>query len=87
MKKLTDEDLNEISEIAISSAESYIFSKVSKKEIIDIDINIELNYENGLDINVIVDILFDDLSSADSKIADDAADYAMNEIEKFLDKT
>lgn len=86
MKKLTDEDLNEISEIALSSAESYIFSKVSKKEIIDIDINIELDYDDGLDVNVIVEVLFDDLSSADSKIADDAADHAMDEIEKFLNK-
>ncbi|MGF7118225.1 DUF3194 domain-containing protein [Methanobacterium oryzae] len=87
MKKLTDEDLNNISEIAISSAESYIFSKVSKKEIVDIDINIELNYDKGLDVNVTVNILFDDLSSADLKMADYAADYAMDEIEKFLKKT
>lgn len=86
MKELTDEDLNKISEIALSSAQDFIFSKVSKKEIIDININVELNYNNGLDVDIDVDILFDDLSSADTKIADEAADYAFLEIEKFLDK-
>ena len=84
MKKLTDEELNEISEIAVSSAEDYVLSRVSKKEIIDIDINVELIYSDGLDVDVTVNIIFDDLSSADPQIADDAADYAIKEIEKFL---
>ena len=84
MKKLTDEELNEISEIAVSSAESYILSKVSKKEIIDIDINVELIYSDKLDVDVTVNIMFDDLCSADPQIADDAADHAIKEIEKFL---
>ena len=86
LKKLTDEDLDKISEIAVSSAQDFIFSKVSKKEIIDIDINVELNYDDGLDVNVTVDILFDDLSSASAEIADEAADHALLEIERFLDK-
>ena len=84
MKKLTDEELNEISEIAVLSAESYILSKVSKKEIIDIDINVELIYSDKLDVEVTVNIIFDDLCSADPQIADDAADHAIKEIEKFL---
>jgi K+-transporting ATPase c subunit len=86
LKKLTDEDLDKISEIAVSSAQNFIFSKVSKKEIIDIDIDVELNYNDGLDVDVTVDIIFDDLSSTDPKIADEAADYAIEEIEKFLSK-
>lgn len=86
MKKLTDGDLDKISEVAVSSAQDFIFSKVSKKEIIDMDINVELNYDEGLDVNVAVDILFDDLSSANAEIADEAADHALLEIERFLDK-
>lgn len=86
MKKLTDEDLDKISEIAVSAAQDFILSQVSKKEIIDIDINVELNYNDSLDVNVAVDIQFDYLSSADTKIADEAADHAFLEIEKFLDK-
>ena len=86
LKKLTDEDLNEISEIAVSSAQDFVLSKVSKKEINDIDINVELNYNDSLDVNITVNILFDELSAADPKIADEAADHAILEIEKFLDK-
>ena len=86
LKKLTDEDLDKISEIAVSSAQDFVLSKVSKKEINDIDINVELNYNDRLDVNITVDIVFDDLSSADPEIADEAADHALLEIEKFLDK-
>ena len=86
LRKLTDEDLDKISEIAVSSAQDFVLSKVSKKEINDIDINVELNYNDSLDVNVVVDIVFDELSSKDPKIADEAADHALLEIEKFLDK-
>ncbi len=86
LKKLTDEDLDKISEIAVSSAQDFVLSKVSKKEINDIDINVELNYNDGLDVNITVDLSFDDLSTADTKIADEAVDHAILEIEKFLDK-
>lgn len=84
MKKLSDSQLDEISEIAVSSAENYILSRVSKKEIIDIDISVELIYNDTLDLDVIVNIIFDDLSSADPQIADEAADFAISEIEKIL---
>ncbi len=84
MKELSDADLDKISEIAVSSAESYILSRVSKKEIVDIDINVELIYNDELDVDITVDIIFDDLSSADPEIADEAADFAISEIEKIL---
>lgn len=84
MNKLSDAKLDEISEIAVSSAENYVLSRVSKKEIIDIDISVELIYSDKLDVDVSVNIIFDDLSSADPQIADDAADYAIKEIEKNL---
>jgi len=82
--ELADEDLEKISEIAVDSALSFIFSKVSKKEVIDININVELNYTEVLDIDVSVDAIFDDLSTADLSIIDDAADYAVEAVEKFL---
>ncbi len=84
MNKLSDAKLDEISEIAVSSAENYVLSRVSKKEIIDIDISVELIYSDKLDVDVSVNIIFDDLSSADPQIADDAADYAIKEIEENL---
>jgi len=84
LKKLSDAKLDEISEAAVSSAENYILSRVSKKEIIDIDISVELTYNDELGVDVRVNVIFDDLSSAGPQIADDAADHVVKEIEKIL---
>ena len=84
MKKLSDAQLNEISEIAVSAAEDFVLSRVPKKEIVDMDINLEINYSEKLDVDITVDITFDQLSSTDEEIAVDAANYAFKEIEKLL---
>jgi hypothetical protein len=77
LRKLSDQELDEISEIAIKSAESFIYSRVSKKEVIDIDIKVELDYHEGLDVDILVEIQFDPLSTQDESIAEDAADCAI----------
>ena len=84
MKKFSDAQLNEILEVAVASAEGFVLSHVPKKEIIDMDISLELIYNDKLDVDIVVDIIFDELSSADPNIADEAADYALKEIERFL---
>ncbi len=84
MRKLSDQELDEISEIAIKSAESFIYSRVSKKEVIDIDIKVELDYHEGLDVDILVEIQFDPLSTPDESIAEDAADCAITEIDSYL---
>ena len=84
MRKLTAKELEEISDVAVSAAQNFIFARVPKKEIIDLDISVVLDYNHQLDVDVVVDILFDQLSSADSKIVDEAADHAVEEVEKFL---
>jgi len=73
LRKLSDQELDEISELAVKSAENFIYSKVSKKEILDLDIKVELQYHEGLDVDVQVDIQFDPLSNPDESIAEDAA--------------
>ena len=84
MKKLSDQELDEISELAAKSAENFIYSKVSKKEVTDLDINVTLDYHTGLDVDILIDIQFDPLSKADNDIADEAAAYAIEEIDKYL---
>jgi Protein of unknown function (DUF3194) len=84
LRKLSDQELDEISEIAAKSAENFIYSNVSKKEVIDLDIKIELDYHIGLDVDVQIDIQFDPLSKADENIADDAAAVAIAEIDSYL---
>lgn len=84
MKKLTDAQLEEISEIAVSSAQEYVLSKVSIKEIVDMDISVEVTYNHELNVDLVVDVIFDDVSTADPGIQDEAADHAFREIEKIL---
>ncbi len=84
MRKLSDQELDEISELAAKSAENFIYSKVSKKEVTDLDIKVTLDYHTGLDVDILIDIQFDPLSQADNDIADEAAAYAIEEIDKYL---
>ncbi len=84
MRKLSDQELDEISELAVKSAENFIYSKVSKKEVLNMDIKVELDYHDGLDVDIHVDIQFDPLSIPDESIAEDAADHAIAEIDSYL---
>ena len=84
MKKLSDHELDEISELAAKSVENFIYSKVSKKEVINLDIKVELDYHDGLDVDIQVDIQFDPLSKPDEKIAEDAAAHAIKEVDSYL---
>ena len=84
MRSLSDEELDEISDIAVKSAEDFIYSRVSKKEILDLDIKVELDYDEGLDVDIRVDIKFDPLSKSDSSMAEEAADFAITQIDEYL---
>jgi hypothetical protein len=84
LRKLSDQELDEISELAAKSAENFIYSKVSKKEVTDLDIKVTLDYNTGLDVDILIDIQFDPLSQADNDIADEAAAYAIEEIDNYL---
>lgn len=86
MRKLTDQELNEISELAVKSAENFIYSKIPKKEVLDLDIKVELDYHKGLDVDINVDIQFDPLSNPDDNIAEDAVDFAIAEIDSYIAK-
>jgi len=85
LKKLSDQELDEISELASKSVENFIYSKVSKKEVINLDIKVELDYHDGLDVDIQVDIQFDPLSKPYENIAEDAAAYAITEVDEYLD--
>ena len=87
MRKLTDQDLDKISEMAVETAENFIFSRVSKKEILDIRVNVELAYEDGLDVDITVDLDLDELSSADEhEITEKAVDAALEKLDNFIDE-
>jgi hypothetical protein len=84
LRNLSDTELDEISELAVKSAENFIYSHVSKKEILNLDIKVELDYHEGLDVDIDIDIQFDPLSNQNDVIAAEAADHAIGEIDKYL---
>lgn len=87
MRKLTDHELDEISDIAVGQVEKYIFSRVSKKEILDLHINVELDYEEGLDVDILVDLDLDELSTSNEKeITENAVDAALEKLDIFIDE-
>jgi hypothetical protein len=87
MSKLIDlnqEDLVVISNFISSSVHDFIFKHCSKKEITDLDIHVELSYDDELDIDISIDLSFDNLTKNKSNIANDAIDFALNELDSFL---
>ena len=84
MKKLTDQELEKISEIAASAAENFIFFQVSKKELLDMELNLELFQEDELYVNVEVILYLDELSKAKETLAEEAAEAAIMAIDEVI---
>jgi len=85
LRKLRSDDLSQISDFAVISAQNFIYERLSKKEIIDLDINIQITYEAELDVDIQIELILDDLCCADEGLADAAVEYAIKELEKYLD--
>jgi len=87
LRKLTDEELDQISDLAVETAENYIFSRVSRKEILDMDIQANISYDEELHVDLLVDIDLDELTSVDENdLAESAAEKALEELDIFVDK-
>ena len=87
MKKLNDQELDKVSDVAVDAAEKYIFSRVSKKEIRDLDINADITYQDVLNVAITVDINLDELSTVDeNELAENAVEAALNELDIFVDE-
>lgn len=83
LKKLTQEDLDDISQYFSDIANDTILAKIPSKEILDLDIKIETTYENEkLDVDIDVDINLDELS----KISNDDIELAIEESYHKLDE-
>ena len=87
MRKLTDQEMENISEAAAVAAENYIFSKISKKEVLDMEVRVEFHEsddEEGLDVDVEVELFLDELSKAEDTLADESAEAALEEIDRQI---
>lgn len=87
MRKLTDQELDVISDLAVDAVEEFLFSRISKKEILDLHIKAEINYEDVLNVDISVDIDIDPLSSVDeTTVVGEAVDFALRKLDIFLDE-
>ena len=90
LKKLSSEDLDNISDFFASVVEKKIFSQVkSQKEILAMDINININYNDEteqLDIDSDVDIDTDELSDLSDEIINEVIDESYLELDEYINE-
>ena len=90
LKKLSQEDLDNISDFFVAVVEKKILSSVkSQKEILAMDVNINIDYNNKseqLDIDVDVDIDTDELSNLSDERINQLIDEAYVELDDYIDE-
>ena len=90
LKKLSQDDLDNISDFFVAVVEKKILSSVkSQKEILAMDVNINIDYNDKseqLDIDVDVDIDTDELSNLSDERIDQLIDEAYVELDDYIDE-
>ena len=90
LKKLSQDDLDNISDFFVAVVEKKILSSVkSQKEILAMDVNINIDYNDEseqLDIDVDVDIDTDELSNLSDERIDQLIDEAYVELDDYIDE-
>ncbi len=85
LKDLNKDDLIIISDFVSSSAHDFILKHFSKKEINNFDIQVELYYDTELNVDILIDLSFDNLTKNESDIANDTINFALNKLDLFLE--
>ena len=90
LKKLSQDDLDNISDFFAGVVEKKIFAAVnSQKEILAMDVNIKIDYNDEnkeLDVDVDVDIDTDELSNLSDEIIDKAIDDSYIELDEYINE-
>ncbi len=87
LKKLSSEDLDTISTDFGEILEIEVSKVISTKELEDLDLDIELNYENDqLDVDVDLGVLFDELSEINQDMLNEAIDNAYLKFDSYIDE-
>jgi len=84
LKKLTKEDSDKIAKLLSTTIEKFIFSKISKKEIRDIDITIVLDYEKGLDVDISIELIPYESSKIEPEIVKEAINLAYKKLDQHI---
>ena len=90
LKKLSQDDLDDISDFFASIVEKKIFSSVkSQKEILAMDVNIKIDYNDKneqLSVDVDVDIDTDELSKLSDERINEVIDDAYLELDEYINE-
>lgn len=90
LKELSEDDLEDISNFLSETIVKKISSSVrSQKEILDMDVRIEIDYpnENGeLDVDASVEIDMDELSDLSDEIIDEVIDGSYLELDEYINE-
>ena len=90
LKKLSQDDLDNISDFFVAVVEKKILSSVkSQKEILAMDVNINIDYNDEseqLDIDVDVDIDTDEMSNLSDERINQLIDEAYVELDDYIDE-
>ncbi|MCI5737739.1 MAG: DUF3194 domain-containing protein [Methanobrevibacter ruminantium] len=90
LKELSEDDLEDISNFLSETIVKKISSSVrSQKEILDMDVSIEIDYpnENGeLDVDASVEIGIDELSDLSDEIIDEVIDGSYLELDEYINE-
>ncbi len=86
LKKLSSQDLNTISTDFGEILEVEVSKVISTKELEDLDLDIELNYENNqLDVDVDLGVSFDELSEINQDMLNEAVEEAYLKFDSYID--
>ena len=90
LKELSEDDLEDISNFLSETIVKKISSSVkSQKEILDMDVSIEISYpdENGeLDVDASIEIDTDELSDLSNEIIDEVIDESYLELDEYINE-
>ncbi|MCD7781930.1 MAG: DUF3194 domain-containing protein [Methanosphaera sp.] len=84
MIKLTDEEVEQVIDIAYTTCEKYILGKVSKKTFEDITITIDLeSLDEGFDLDISIDLDSDIQLPED--LSQTAVDKSLEAVDEYID--
>ncbi len=85
MKALTEEEIDQIIDLAYNTAEETILKNMNKKDFEDINIQINLDsLENGFDIDI--DISLDSDMPLDEDLSEKAVANSLKAIDEYIEK-
>lgn len=86
LKKLSNEDLVEITETFGQFLNDEVYKKISLKELEDLSLDFSINYENEeLFVDVDLGVAFDELSDINQELLNEALDNSYLRLDSYIE--